>query len=91
MIEGEPQFDRQDDAAPDEATPDDATPDDATLLRAHVAGNPNAFGALVARHQDRMWRIALRIMRNPEDAADALQDAYLAASGGPTVIEARPR
>lgn len=25
MIEGEPQFDRQDDAAPDEATPDDAT------------------------------------------------------------------
>jgi len=89
LIEGEPQCDRQDDAAPDEAssddatfddaTSDDATPDDATLLRAHVAGNPNAFGALVARHQDRMWRIALRIMRNPEDAADALQDAYLAA------------
>jgi RNA polymerase sigma-70 factor, ECF subfamily len=74
LIEGEPQCDRQDDAAPD-----DATPDDATLLRAHVAGDPNAFGVLVARHQDRMWRIALRIMRNPEDAADALQDAYLAA------------
>jgi RNA polymerase sigma-70 factor, ECF subfamily len=74
LIEGEPQCDRQDDAAPD-----DATPDDATLLRAHVAGDPNAFGVLVARHQDRMWRIALRIMRNPDDAADALQDAYLAA------------
>jgi RNA polymerase sigma-70 factor, ECF subfamily len=74
LIEGEPQCDRQDDAAPD-----DANPDDATLLRAHVAGDPNAFGVLVARHQDRMWRIALRIMRNPEDAADALQDAYLAA------------
>jgi RNA polymerase sigma-70 factor (ECF subfamily) len=26
-----------------------------------------------------MWAIALRIMRNPEDAADALQDAYIAA------------
>jgi RNA polymerase sigma-70 factor (ECF subfamily) len=53
--------------------------DDATLLRAHVAGDPDAFAVLVARHQDRMWSIALRIMRNPEDAADALQDAYIAA------------
>ena len=79
MIEGEPQSDHQDDGAPDDATPDEAAPDDATLLRAHVAGDPDAFGVLVARHQDRMWRIALRIMRNPEDAADALQDAYLAA------------
>ncbi|HEY6812258.1 MAG TPA: sigma factor [Propionibacteriaceae bacterium] len=26
-----------------------------------------------------MWSIAMRIMRNPEDAADALQDAYIAA------------
>jgi RNA polymerase sigma-70 factor (ECF subfamily) len=26
-----------------------------------------------------MWSIALGIMRNPEDAADALQDAYIAA------------
>jgi RNA polymerase sigma-70 factor, ECF subfamily len=56
-----------------------ATLDDATLLRAHVDGDPDAFGVLVARHQDRMWSIALRIMRNPEDAADALQDAYIAA------------
>ena len=74
MIEGKPKSDDQDDTAPD-----DATPDDVTLLQAHVAGDADAFGVLVARHQDRMWRIALRIMRNPEDAADALQDAYLAA------------
>jgi RNA polymerase sigma-70 factor, ECF subfamily len=53
--------------------------DDAALLRAHVNGDPNAFALLVARHQDRMWAVALRIMRNPEDAADALQDAYIAA------------
>ena len=38
------------------------------------------FAVLVARHQDRLWVITLRIiMRNPEDAADALQDAYVAA------------
>ena len=52
---------------------------DAALLRAHVNGDPDAFAVLVARHKDRMWAVALRIMRNPEDAADALQDAYIAA------------
>lgn len=52
---------------------------DAALLRAHVEGDSGAFAVLVARHQDRLWAIALRIMRNPEDAADALQDAYIAA------------
>jgi RNA polymerase sigma-70 factor, ECF subfamily len=52
---------------------------DAALLRAHIDGDPNAFAELVARHQDRMWAIALRIMRNKEDAADALQDAYISA------------
>lgn len=52
---------------------------DAALLAAHVAGDPNAFTTLVHRHQDRLWAVALRMMRNPHDAADALQDAYLAA------------
>jgi len=62
-----------------EGEPKDPCVADAALLRAHVAGDPNAFAVLVRRHQDRMWAIALRIMRNPEDAADALQDAYIAA------------
>lgn len=54
-------------------------PDDAALLAAHVAGDPEAFALLVARHQDRLWAVALRTLRNPHDAADALQDAYLCA------------
>ena len=53
--------------------------DDATLLAAHVAGDPQAFATLVSRHRDRLWAVALRTMRNPDDAADALQDAYIAA------------
>ncbi|GAB3917387.1 hypothetical protein GCM10011575_31870 [Microlunatus endophyticus] len=52
---------------------------DEELLSAHVAGNPLAFSVLVSRHRDRMWAVALRTMRNPEDAADALQDAYISA------------
>ncbi|MFT4165507.1 MAG: RNA polymerase sigma factor SigM [Microlunatus sp.] len=56
-----------------------ATDTDAALLAAHVAGDSNAFTTLVHRHQDRLWAVALRMMRNQHDAADALQDAYLAA------------
>ncbi len=54
-------------------------PSDQELLRAHVDGDPNAFTTLVTRHQDRLWAIAMRTMRNPEEAADALQDAYISA------------
>ena len=55
----------------------DAT--DHELLAAHVAGDAEAFGVLFARHRDRLWAVALRTMGNPEDAADGLQDALVAA------------
>lgn len=53
--------------------------DDDALLRAHVEGDPDAFGALVGRHRDRLWAVALRTTGHPEEAADALQDALVAA------------
>jgi RNA polymerase sigma-70 factor, ECF subfamily len=53
--------------------------DDRALLAAHVAGDPQAFTILVRRHRDRLWAVALRTMRDREDAADALQDALLSA------------
>jgi RNA polymerase sigma-70 factor, ECF subfamily len=58
---------------------DAAEPDDRALLRAHVDGDPDAFGELVRRHRDRLWAVALRTTGDPEDAADALQDALVAA------------
>lgn len=59
----------------------DARPElsDAELLRAHVEGDPTALGELFLRHRDRLWAVALRTMRNREDAADALQDAMVSA------------
>jgi RNA polymerase sigma-70 factor (ECF subfamily) len=54
-------------------------PDDRALLAAHVAGDADAFGALFARHRDRLWAVALRTAGDPEDAADALQDALVSA------------
>lgn len=52
---------------------------DAELLRAHVAGEPDAFGELFRRHRDRLWAVALRTLSDREEAADALQDALLSA------------
>lgn len=57
----------------------DESPGDADLLAAHVAGDPEAFGLLFARHRDRLWAVALRTMGNPTDAEDGLQDALIAA------------
>ncbi len=54
-------------------------PDDAALLAAHVAGDPDAFGELVRRHRDRLWAVAVRTTGDPEDASDALQDAFVSA------------
>jgi RNA polymerase sigma-70 factor (ECF subfamily) len=59
-------------------TVEDQRPD-AELLTAHVAGDPAAFTTLVHRHRDRLWAVALRTTGDPEEAADALQDALLKA------------
>jgi RNA polymerase sigma factor (sigma-70 family) len=53
--------------------------DDRTLLQAHVDGDADAFDVIVRRHQDRLWAVALRTTGNPEDAADALQEALVSA------------
>lgn len=52
---------------------------DRELLSAHCSGDPDAFGELFRRHRDRMWALAVRTTRDPEMAADAVQEAFLAA------------
>src|SRR4051794_27660885 len=52
---------------------------DVALVEAHLAGDPEAFAELFRRHRDRLWAVALRTTGNPEDAADALQDALISA------------
>jgi RNA polymerase sigma-70 factor, ECF subfamily len=54
-------------------------PSDAILLRRHAAGDADAFGVLFRRHKDRLWAVALRIVCDPDDAADALQEAMISA------------
>jgi RNA polymerase sigma-70 factor, ECF subfamily len=53
---------------------------DRALLAAHLDGDPDAFAALVGRHRDRLWAVAVRTLSGDrEEAADALQDALLSA------------
>jgi RNA polymerase sigma-70 factor, ECF subfamily len=52
---------------------------DAELIAAHRAGDGGAFGELAGRYHDRLWGMALRTLRHPEDAADVVQEALVAA------------
>jgi RNA polymerase sigma-70 factor (ECF subfamily) len=58
------------------ASPDDP---DAVLLRRHLDGDPAAFTEIFRRHRDQLWAVALRTTGDPEDAADAVQDALISA------------
>ncbi|MEE1939529.1 RNA polymerase sigma factor SigM [Streptomyces sp. TRM 70361] len=54
-------------------------PTDHQLLARHVAGDPDAFGEIARRHRDRLWAVALRVLGDREEAADAVQDAFVSA------------
>lgn len=53
--------------------------DEATLVRRARDGDPEAFEALVRRHQDRAFTLALRLTGQAADAQDVTQAAFLAA------------
>ncbi len=52
---------------------------DARLVEAAQEGDRDAFGDLVQRYQDRLFNTMLRIAGSREDAADAVQDAFVQA------------
>lgn len=52
------------------------------LVRAAAGGDEDAFAQLVALHEKKVYNLALRMCGNPEDAADAAQEAFLAAWKG---------
>jgi RNA polymerase sigma-70 factor (ECF subfamily) len=66
-------------ALPDPRGAPEAQPADGDLLRLHVSGDKDAFGLLFARHRDRLWAVAVRTLGDPDEAADALQDAMISA------------
>lgn len=53
--------------------------DDRDLITAAKQGNRRAFGVLVRRHQRRLYRVALHLLRDPSEAEDVTQDAFVRA------------
>ena len=50
---------------------------DEELMLSAAAGDMEAFGELVLRHQDRAWRTAYHYVGNRADAEDLAQEAFL--------------
>ncbi len=55
---------------------------DAELVDITQAGDNRAFDELVRRYRDRVYRLCTKILRQEDDAAEALQDAFLSAYRG---------
>ncbi len=51
--------------------------EDIELLDRFIAGDQEAFNALMRAHEDRVFAIALRMMRNRDAALDATQETFL--------------
>jgi len=55
----------------------DGAPADSEIVKRAQAGDHDAFRILVERYQGRAYGLALRILRNEEQAKDAVQDSFL--------------
>jgi len=53
--------------------------DDRELLTRAQAGDMSAFEALVGRHEEKVYGLALRMTRSEADAAEIAQDTFLSA------------
>lgn len=54
---------------------------DRELVDAAREGDAEAFGALVRRHQKRIYRLAVHLLRDPAEAEDVTQDTFVRAYG----------
>lgn len=50
---------------------------DIALVERYVAGDLGAFDDLVRRHQDRVFAVCLRMLRDRDAALDAMQDTFV--------------
>jgi RNA polymerase sigma-70 factor (ECF subfamily) len=53
--------------------------DEVAVVRRAKSGDREAFAELVNRYSPRVYNLVRRILRNPQDAEDALQETFLSA------------
>ena len=59
------------------AVPERAVSAETEIIRAAQSGDPEAFERLVRTYDQSVLRIALNVLRSPEDARDVYQEAFL--------------
>ena len=52
---------------------------DLGLVERARAGDLDAFNELVLLHQDHLWALVVRLVPDPDQASDAVQEAFLNA------------
>ena len=57
----------------------DTTPNDTELVRRSLAGEEEAFQQLVLKYQQKVYGVALGILRSHEDALDVAQEVFIKA------------
>jgi RNA polymerase sigma-70 factor (ECF subfamily) len=67
------------------------TESDEVLAARARDGARSAFAVLVTRYQDRVYRLALRMSRNPSDAEEITQETFLLAHRGIRAFEGESR
>ena len=55
---------------------------DAELVKLAQQGDNRAFDELVKRYENKVYRLAFKILRHEDDAGEALQDAFMSAYKG---------
>jgi RNA polymerase sigma-70 factor (ECF subfamily) len=63
--------------------------DDIELLRHAAHGDSGAFHALIDRHAQRLYRVAVSLVGNASDAEDVLQETFIGAFRGLKGFEGR--
>ena len=75
--------------APKVPQPESKLAEDLSLLRKAAAGDGAAFHALLDRHMDRLFRLAVSLIGNSADAEDLLQETFAGAYRGLDRFEGR--
>jgi RNA polymerase sigma-70 factor (ECF subfamily) len=53
--------------------------EDQELIRATLQGDPEAFGKLVVKHHPLLFHMACRVLKNPVEAEDVVQEGFIEA------------
>jgi RNA polymerase sigma factor (sigma-70 family) len=67
------------------------TPTDNEIIDRVLGGNTRSYVDLVERHQDKAMTLAMRMLRNREEAEEAVQDAFVKAFSALNKFEKRSR